>query len=247
MISAGDAAEVIAASGKDACILIREPAETGELIQLQGSDFVLLGEVISCRLEPDGYHVRLGIEHFITNSAVSGYWFAAGSAGGVDHGSETATIASAQARIAERERWLAALYRIPSIFGRLSRLVDHRRMPGDRYVEPTLAATLGSETTHAFLRDLHFQVFSDWLSLTLEEKLLDLRQYFSEQPGHRREAVRRWLEGSPDTGIIPAAAPAVDRELYAIELNALSALIAADDATPGTATTRQAALAPDRV
>ena len=103
----------------------------------------------------------------------------------------------------------AALLEIPSVFERLIHIVS----------------LANSETAGAAVRPvlamLHSKVFAEWLRLSLEEKLGDLKTCARRQRREPHELVLRWLRPRQYETLIPAGALAPERELFRVDLETL--------------------------
>src|ERR1700687_2186422 len=77
------------------------------------------------------------------------------------------------------ELWKNTLSRVPSVFERLLYLSVLRNPNSGRYDHPTLSLVFGPDEADRALRVSHLQLFSEWLSFTLEEQKTDLDLYLS--------------------------------------------------------------------
>ncbi len=112
--------------------------------------------------------------------------------------------------------WRRVLLRIPTVFGRLA-LVASTRESEDRYEHPVLSAALTPEEVSRTLRNSHYQVFAQWLALSLEEQKADLDEFLREFGAPRHAA--RYQE------LIPPAARDVERQLYLTDLETVLELL----------------------
>jgi hypothetical protein len=105
---------------------------------------------------------------------------------------------------------------IPTIFGKLAYLGSLRDIAG-HYAHRDLERALGPEDADRNLKQLHQQVFSQWLRFGLSEQKADLEEYLREAGDFHSEAAYR--------GLTPATAHEVERQLYVTDLETLLELL----------------------
>jgi hypothetical protein len=117
-------------------------------------------------------------------------------------------------RSAAADLWKQTLSVIPTSYGRLAYLASLRDPTSGVYRHHGLSAIYGREESTRALRESHEQAFANWLSLDLETKTADLREYAAalEEPP---DAVLKYL-ATRAAGEFqsPDAARAVERELF---------------------------------
>ena len=111
--------------------------------------------------------------------------------------------------------WRGTLDRIPTVFGRLVYLAGLRDPVSGGYTHPSLSQAHGPEEADRTLRRAHYQMFSEWLALGLEEQKGDLAGFLADEgPGALRPRE-----------LIPPQARDVERQLYLADLETLLEII----------------------
>ena len=126
------------------------------------------------------------------------------------------TAKSSTDRQPAAEMWRRTLLRVPTLFGRLVYVAALRVPASDRYEHPSLTGPLGTAEADRVLRGSHYQVFAEWLELSLEEQKTDLEEFLRDR-GAEEQALR-YRE------LPPAAARDVERQLFVTDLETLFAL-----------------------
>ncbi len=116
-----------------------------------------------------------------------------------------------------RDPWRGALERIPTILGRLSYVAKLRNPGSNTYYHPSLSQALGAEEADRSLRHSHYQVFSQWLALGLEDQKADLTRFLASEGLQPDELSFREL--------IPPQAREVERRLFITDLETLLKLL----------------------
>ncbi len=113
--------------------------------------------------------------------------------------------------------WRRTLSPIPTLFGRLRYVAGLRDPQTGRYSHPTLSRALGAEDADRTLRRGHYQVFGQWLGLSLEEQKADLEDFLNGagRPGGPL--------GYRD--LAPPGAHEVERQLYVTDLETILELL----------------------
>ena len=117
---------------------------------------------------------------------------------------------------AERS-WRSALDRIPTVLGRLNYIAGLRDPVSNSYSHPSLSQALGEEETDRTLRHCHYEVFSEWLALGLEDQKSDLSAYLAAEglaPGELRPR-----------DLVPPQARDVETRLYLTDLETVLELV----------------------
>jgi hypothetical protein len=114
------------------------------------------------------------------------------------------------------EVWRDALYRIPTLFGRMVFLASLRHPQTGLYTHESLAG-LPPEDADRTLRSSHQQVFQQWISQGLEEQKADLDEYLGTAGGPRYAL--------PYRNLVPSSAREVERQLYLTDLETLLELL----------------------
>jgi hypothetical protein len=112
--------------------------------------------------------------------------------------------------------WRGTLDRIPTVLGRLAYLAGLRDPVSGSYSHPSLSQAQGPEEADRTLRRAHYQIFSEWLALGLEEQKPDVLRFLADEgPGALRPR-----------DLIPPQARDVEMRLYLTDLETLLEIIA---------------------
>jgi hypothetical protein len=106
---------------------------------------------------------------------------------------------------------------VASVFGKLVCLAGLRDASTGRYSHTDLERLLGPEEADRNLRQLHQQVFSQWLRFALADQKADLEDYLRSPGAPRYAACYRTLA--------PVGAHDVERQLYLTDLETLLELL----------------------
>jgi hypothetical protein len=135
---------------------------------------------------------------------------------------------SGQSNPPAADLWRHTLARISTLFGKLVYLSSLLSQNSGLYEHPGLAQMFGAEQADETLRQSHARVFQDWLCLNLEQQKADLLEYLAELPGNPATALATWRHLAPYGNFVPAAAQAVERQLYMTDLAMLLELLKHD-------------------
>jgi hypothetical protein len=128
-------------------------------------------------------------------------------------------------RSASADLWKQTLSRIPTAYGRLTYLVSLRDPNSGVYRHHGLSAVFGRDESVRALRESHEQAFLEWLTLDLELKTTDLREYINGLE-EDREVVLRYLARSARSEFqLPDSARASEKLLFHRDLETAVALI----------------------
>lgn len=133
----------------------------------------------------------------------------------VPGGFETAPLSDVQLR---------ALSRIPTHFGRLVYLAGLRSWEGV-YEHHALSAVLGRTLTHRALSDAHLKLFREWINKTVAEQKSDLDAYLASLSAEKHTVIDTWVRLRPYRNLVPTGAPAVERNLFCVDFEALLGLL----------------------
>jgi hypothetical protein len=152
---------------------------------------------------------------------VNGIWTRAGSVtGGVELEEgflPEYTAKSSWVEGSPGDVWRHALNQIPSVFGQLVYLASLRDRTTGQYSHPMLNQALGLEDADRTLCHSHHQIFSRWLSFSLEDQKRDLDEFLSAR--ENASSLLRYRE------LIPGSARDVERQLYLTDLETLLELV----------------------
>ena len=126
------------------------------------------------------------------------------------------------------ETWQRTLEGISSFPGRLAYLSSLRNIHSGAYEHFGLAQKIGAEHADRLLRRSHVEIFQEWLCFGLERQKRELKEYFSDLPGDKREIIATWLSIEPYGAWIPADSRDVERKLYYTDLSVVLDLIRTD-------------------
>jgi hypothetical protein len=119
--------------------------------------------------------------------------------------------------------WRAALERIPTVLGRLSSVAALRDPVSNSYFHPSLSRTFGNEDASREIRNVHYQIFAEWLALGLEGQKADLEEFLASGGP---------LQGGPGLrDLIPPQARQVEKQLYLADLKTLLRLLEPGEVT----------------
>lgn len=121
--------------------------------------------------------------------------------------------------------WRNTLSQIPTTYGRLVYLSSLRDQNTGSYEHHGLAAIFGEEEAANALRRSHEAAFREWLGFDLEEQKADLDLYISQLPVPKRTVVETWARVCPHRNLIPAGTPAIERDLYLLDVETLLELL----------------------
>ena len=115
------------------------------------------------------------------------------------------------------EQWGRTLSQIPTRFGRLIYVAGLRDPSSGRYVYGPMIDIVGAEVTDRTLANSHYNVFADWIALSLSRQKMDLGDYL--------EASGATPDVDAYRALAPQAAHDVERQLYFTDLETLLALL----------------------
>jgi hypothetical protein len=121
--------------------------------------------------------------------------------------------------------WRNTLSQIPSVFGRLVYVSSLRNPNNGRYEHHGLALIFGEDDANKALKKSHIQLFSEWLTFSLEQQKADLELYLSGLPDNRDLVLENWIKLAPYRNLIPSSVRGVERRLYITDLTALLAVL----------------------
>jgi hypothetical protein len=124
-------------------------------------------------------------------------------------------------RSATADLFKNTLSRIPTVFGRLAYLASLRDPISGIYRHHGLSAIFGREESRRALSMSHWNVFRDWLNLSLEEKSEDLRAYLDRLEDPPEAVLRHWAEAHIYRSYMPAPVRAPEEELFVREFEVL--------------------------
>ncbi len=117
--------------------------------------------------------------------------------------------------------WRNTLSQIPSVFGRLVYVASLRNPNNGRYEHHGLALLFGEDDANKALKKSHTQLFSAWLTFSLEQQKADLELYLSGLPDRLETVLENWIKLAPYRNLIPSSVRGVERRLYISDLTAL--------------------------
>jgi hypothetical protein len=103
-----------------------------------------------------------------------------------------------------------------SILGRISGLAS---------LLDTAAGCVVELPPRAAIQQMRLLLFRAWLSLPLESRLADLKDYAAECTGSHQILTREWLDDIRSTQFVPECADQAERDLFVADIEALIALL----------------------
>jgi hypothetical protein len=128
-------------------------------------------------------------------------------------------------RGAVADLWKHTLSSIPTLYGRLVYLGSLMEPDSGRYRHHGLAAIFGRNESHAALRDIHMEIFVEWLSLPLAERHADLLDYLNSLPHRSDQVVWNWRRGKAYLKCVPVRAKSMEKQLFIADIEALLTLM----------------------
>lgn len=128
-------------------------------------------------------------------------------------------------RGAAADLWRHTLSQIPSLLGRLIYLSSLRDPNSSRYQHHGLAAVFGDDEAHAAMERSHEECFAQWLEFGLEDQKSDLEMYFAGLEEDKKQVVATWSRIHSYRNLPPQSALAVERDLFAGDLEILLTLL----------------------
>jgi hypothetical protein len=113
------------------------------------------------------------------------------------------------------------LSRIPTVSGRLIYLATLRDLNSGTYRHHGLITSFGRDEAVRALRESHQATFQSWLSLSLAEKNIDLRDYLMGLDESEDEVVEHWLRSGVYRTYVPASAIKAESDLFCRDLETL--------------------------
>ena len=117
--------------------------------------------------------------------------------------------------------WRNTLSQIPSVFGRLVYVSSLRNSNNGRYEHHGLTLIFGEDDANRALKKSHVNLFSEWLTFSLEQQKADLDLFLSGLPDNREVVVGNWLKLAPYRNLIPSSVRGVERKVYITDLTTL--------------------------
>jgi hypothetical protein len=118
--------------------------------------------------------------------------------------------------------WRHTLTKIPTAFGRLLYMASLRDTRSGVYHHHGLSSTYGRDESKRALTESHQQVFAEWLSMPLPEKVAELRSFLAaavdEDP---RAVIAHWRHSGQSRSQFPVTATHAEREMFCLELDIL--------------------------
>jgi hypothetical protein len=118
------------------------------------------------------------------------------------------------------------LLQSPSLFARILLIATFRDTTTDRY-DSGQAARFYTPAIDAGLRALHLEIFTAWLSLSLQRQKADITIYLNFSAAHERSAKIKNLLAVAERAV-PAGAKPPERQLFLQDLKIVHALFTYD-------------------
>jgi len=121
--------------------------------------------------------------------------------------------------------WRRTLSQIPSLFGRLVWLASLRNPHSGVYEHHGLAVVFGPEESNKALRLSHLACCREWLNMSLQDQMADLRLYLDSQSENPGEIIGNWQELGYWRTILPGSIRGAERATYLANVEALLKLL----------------------
>jgi hypothetical protein len=114
-----------------------------------------------------------------------------------------------------------SLAHIPTLAGRLVYLAKLRSSDSGKYEHAGLAQVWGDSEADKALRKAHVLVFREWLVLSLQHRMEDLRVYLDGLAGTRTVTLDTWQKLGPYRSLIPITVKVEEKDLFMADMRAL--------------------------
>lgn len=123
--------------------------------------------------------------------------------------------------------WRRTLSQIPSWFGRMVWLASLRNPDTAHYEHHGLAVHFGAEESNKALRQSHLACCRDWLNMSMEDQMADLRVHLDSHAdaGNPVRIIGNWRELGFWRTILPASIRGAERAMYLANVEALLTLL----------------------
>jgi hypothetical protein len=121
------------------------------------------------------------------------------------------------------EYWQRIMSRVPTLMGQLAHSSELRESLTGIYRHDGFTQLYGAEQTNEALASFHLKVFRDWVAMSLAEQRADLQLFLTEMPDKKR-LVEYWRQAAAYQNLIPDGASRAERELFMVDLKALTEL-----------------------
>jgi hypothetical protein len=138
-------------------------------------------------------------------------------------------------RSAAADLWKHTLAHVPTVYGRLMYLASLRDANSGIYRHHGLSTVYGREESARAMREIHEQVFVEWLKMDLEAKTADLREYAAglEDPP---DVVLKYLASTPISEFqLPDDARKTERKLFRRDFEIVVELLSRGSGAPSRA------------
>jgi hypothetical protein len=128
-------------------------------------------------------------------------------------------------RSAAADLWRRTLSAIPTAYGRLAYIASLRDHNSGVYRHHGLMATFGREDSTRALRESHERCFLEWLSLDLESKTSDLREFVGGLEDPPAVVLKHLANTAGYDYQFPDSALPMERELFHRDFDTAAALL----------------------
>ncbi len=115
---------------------------------------------------------------------------------------------------AAKADWIKTVEAVSGRFGKLVYLAGLRDDSTGNYKHYGFSRRYSDELTSNILRAKHEEIFSEWLTMSIEQQRSDIEEHWAEQGSDPNLIVENWLILEPYRRLIPASALAAERDLY---------------------------------
>lgn len=127
--------------------------------------------------------------------------------------SEISTAKGTKVSAAQSD-WDRTVEAVSGLFGKLVYLAGLRDDSTGQYKHYGFSHRYSDELTSTVLRSTHEEIFSEWLTLPIEEQRREIESHWSDQGSDPNLVVDSWLLLEPYRRLIPASALPAERDLY---------------------------------
>ncbi len=115
---------------------------------------------------------------------------------------------------AAKADWEKTVDAVSGLFGKLVYLAGLRDDSTGNYRHYGFSRRYSDELTSTILSATHEEIFSEWLTMSIEQQRSDIEEHWREQGSDPNLIVENWLILEPYRRLIPASALAAERDLY---------------------------------
>jgi hypothetical protein len=124
------------------------------------------------------------------------------------------------------DRLVSELTQIETFYGCLVYLAGLRNPDNGRYEHYAASTNSNNLVANETLRQIHEQIFKEWVSLPLERKKSDIERYINGiDQVDRSELIDAWLRLTPYKNLVPGAIQGPERQKHISDFEAILGLL----------------------